>query len=81
MYPILLVPSEQEYRARALAQDEGIDKNVAIVSIEAFVALNIMELAMDEKKEFFAILQEIVHIYNRRLAEVETDLSLQIEVR
>lgn len=40
-----------------------------------------MELATEENKDFFAILQEIVHIYNRRLAEVETDLSLQIEVR
>ncbi len=40
-----------------------------------------MELATEENKDFFAILQEIVQIYNRRLAEVETDLSLQIEVR
>lgn len=81
LYPILLVPGEQEYRAKALAQDEGIDKNLTIASIELFVGLNIMELAKDENKDFFAILQEIVHIYNRRLAEVETDLSLQIEVR
>ena len=81
MSPILLVPSEQEYRAKALAQDEGIDKNLTITSIELFMALNIMELAMAENKDFFAILPEIVHIYNRRLAEVETDLSLQIEVR
>ncbi|MBE7472225.1 MAG: hypothetical protein DPW09_23335 [Anaerolineae bacterium] len=81
LQPILLVPGEQEYRAKSLAQDEGIDKDLAIVSIEAFVALNIMELATEENKDFFAILQEIVHIYNRRLAEVETDLSLQIEVR
>ncbi|NJN94330.1 MAG: DUF4928 family protein [Anaerolineales bacterium] len=81
LQPILLVPGEQEYRAKALAQDEGIDKDLAIVSIEAFVALNIMELATEENKDFFGILQEIVHIYNRRLAEVETDLSLQIEVR
>lgn len=79
-HPILLVPSEQEYRAIALAQDEGIDKEISIVSIESFLALNIIELATDENKDFFAILQEIVQIYNRRLVEVETDLSLQIEV-
>jgi hypothetical protein len=46
-HPILLVPGEQEYRAIALAQDEGIDKEVSIVSIETFVALNIIELATD----------------------------------
>jgi hypothetical protein len=80
-HPILLVPSEQEYRAKALAQDEGIDKDLTIISIEAFVAMNIIELATDENKDFFGILQDIIHIYNRRLAEVETDLSLQIEAR
>lgn len=81
LHPVLLVPSEQENRARILAQDEGIDKELTIFSIEDFVALNIIELATDENKDFFGILKEIVEIYNRRLAEVETDLSLQIEVR
>ncbi|MBI1927977.1 DUF4928 family protein [Candidatus Poribacteria bacterium] len=80
MHPILLVPGEQEYKATALAQDEGIDKELTIISIEDFVALNIIELATEENKDFFGILQDIVHIYNRRLAAVETDLSLQIEV-
>lgn len=81
LYPILLIPREQENRARILAQDEGIDKELAIISIEDFVALNIIELATEEGKDFFAVLKEIVEIYNRRLAEVETDLSLRIEVR
>jgi len=54
---------------------------LTIISIEDFVALNIIEQATEEDKDFFSVLQDIVHIYNRRLAEVETDLSLQIEVR
>lgn len=81
LLPILLIPGNQEYKATALAQDEGIDKELAIVSIEAFVAMNIIELATAENKDFFGVLQDIVQIYNRRLAEVETDLSLRIEVR
>lgn len=81
LYPILLVPHEQENKAKVLAQDEGIDKELTIISIEDFVALNIIELAIEENKDFFSILQEIVQIYNKRLAEVETDLSLQIQVR
>lgn len=81
LHPILLVPSEQENKARILAQDEGIDKELSIISIEAFVALNIMELATDEDKGFFDVLKEIVEIYNKRLEEVETDLSLKIQVR
>jgi hypothetical protein len=79
--PILLVPREQEYKAIALAEDEGIRLEITIISIEDFIALNIIELATEEGKNFFAVLQEIVAIYNSRLAEVETDLSLQIEVR
>lgn len=78
--PILLVPNEQENRARVLAQEEGIEKQMDIISIEGFIACNIIELAMQETKDFFTVLQEIVQIYNKRLAEVETDVSLQIEV-
>ena len=81
LHPVLLVPGEQENKARVLAQDEGIDKELSIISIENFVALNIIELATEENRDFFSVLQEIVQIYNQRLAEVETDLSLQIEVR
>lgn len=80
LHPILLVPAEQENKARILAQDEGIDKELSVISIEAFIALNIIELATDENKDFFGVLKEIVEIYNKRLAEVETDLSLQIQV-
>lgn len=81
LHPILLVPHEQENKARILAQDEGIDRNLTVISIEDFVALNIIEVATEENKDFFSVLKEIVEIYNKRLAEVETDLSLQIEVR
>jgi len=81
LYPILLTPNEQINKARILAQDEGIDKEMVVLSIEDFIALNIIELATESNKDFFTVLKEIVQIYNKRLAEVETDLSLQIEVR
>lgn len=81
LHPVLLVPREQEAKARVLAQVDGIDRELAIISIEDFVAFNIIELATEERRDFFVILKEIVEIYNRRLAEVETDLSLQIQVK
>ena len=81
LHPILLIPCEQKNKAQVLAQDEGIDRKLIIISIEDFVALNIIELATEESKDFFSVLKEIVEIYNTRLAEVETDLSLRIEVR
>lgn len=80
LHPILLVPRESETTARVLAKDEKVDKGLTIIAIESFVAANIIELATVENKDYFDVLQEIVQIYNRRLAEVETDLSLQIEV-
>ncbi len=79
-HPILLVPQDQEYKAFALADDEGIGERVSIVSIEDFLALNIIELSTGEGVDFFHVLQDIVAIYNRRLQQVETDLSLQIDV-
>lgn len=81
LQPILLVPREQENKTRIFSQDEGVDKDVAIISIENFVALNIIALAAEENKDSFSVLKEIVEIYNKRLSEVETDLSLRIEVR
>lgn len=80
-HPILLIPREQENKVRVLAQDEGIDQQLTIISIESFIGMNIIELATEENKDFFSVLKEIVEIYNSRLSEVETDLSLQIEVR
>lgn len=81
LQPILLVPREQELKARVLAQDEGVGGALMISSIEEFVAQNMIEVAIEENRDLFGILSEIVEIYNKRLAEVETDLSLRIEVR
>lgn len=81
LYPVLLVPREHENKAWVLAQDENLGRQLTIISIEDFVALNIIELATEESKDFFSVLKEIVEIYNKRLLEVETDLSLRIEVR
>lgn len=78
---MLLVPAEQGDKARILAQDEGVDKELSIISMETFITLNIIELATDENKDFLGVLNEIVEIYNRRLAIVESNPSLQIQVR
>lgn len=81
LQPILLIPSDQEGKARNFAQYEGIEKDLAIISIESFIATNIFEMATEEGKDLFSILKEIVETYNKRLSEVETDMSLLIEVR
>lgn len=78
--PILLVPRDKEANARAFAEDKSIDKLIAIVSIEDFLAMNVFELATEEDKDSFSVLADIIAIYNQRLKEVETDLSLQIDI-
>lgn len=78
--PILLVPRDKETNARAFAEDKSIDKLIAIVSIEDFLAMNVFELATEEDKDSFSVLADIIAIYNQRLREVETDFSLQIDI-
>lgn len=80
LHPILLVPRDQEDKATILAQEENIERDLVIISIENFVAMNIIELATEEHRDYFSVLQEIVGIYNERLEAVETDMSLRIEI-
>ncbi|MCL4504671.1 MAG: DUF4928 family protein [Chloroflexi bacterium] len=80
-HPVLLAPDKEINKARILAQEESIESEMTIVSIEDFVALNIIEMAIEEKKDFYSLLKEIIGIYNKRLSEVETDLSLQISIK
>ncbi|MGH8006166.1 MAG: DUF4928 family protein [Candidatus Binatia bacterium] len=80
LHPVLVTPCRQENKAQILAEVRRINKKLTIVSLEAVVSTIIIQLATEESKAFFSVLQEIVQIYNRRLAEVETDLSLQIQL-
>ncbi len=59
-HSFLLVPSEQIEKATVFAHEEGIERHLAILSIESFVATIIIGLAMDENKDLFSILTEIV---------------------
>jgi hypothetical protein len=80
-HPILLVPQEKKATALAFAEQEHLESQISIISIEDFVTVNIIEISSGEKRDFFQILQEIIDIYNKRLSEVETDMSLRIEVK
>lgn len=63
-----------------MAQEDELDRDITIIALEDFVAMNVIELATEENKEFINVLREIIDIYNRRLLEVETDVSLVIEI-
>lgn len=81
LHPFLLVPRDQVEKARYIAQDQAIEARVTIISIEDFVATNVIEMSKGEQRDFVSMLKKIVDRYNRRLAEVETDMSLKIELQ
>jgi hypothetical protein len=78
--PVLLLPRRFLDRARFRAEEVGIQDRITIWSIEDFVTQNIVEISLDRQEDFFAVLKTIIEEYNRRLEEVETDLSLKIEL-
>lgn len=80
-HPILLIPQEKKATAVAFAEQEHLENQISIISIEDFVTVNIIEISSGEKRDFFQTLQEIIEIYNKRLSEVETDMALRIEVK
>lgn len=81
LHPVLLVPRDQIERCTGLAQGLGIENQVTINAIEEFVSMNIIELSTGESTNFIETLKKIIDTYNLRLEEVETDLSLKIEIQ
>ena len=79
-HPVLLVPKRHVTKAQVYAEIAGISDRVSVMSIEDFITQNIIEIATQENEEFFVTLKRIIDEYNRRLAEVETDMSLKIEL-
>lgn len=81
LHPFLLIPRDQLEKARHLAEDQHVDSRLTIVAIEDFIAVNIIELSNGDQPRFAELLKLIVEKYNRRLEEVETDMSLRIEIQ
>lgn len=81
LHPVLLAPrGEPVEKARHLAEDKGVADRITIIAIEDFLALNIIEMSTGEQQAFVGVLKDIIKKYNTRLEEVETDMSLKIEV-
>ena len=78
--PYMIVPASEVEKARAYAEDEKILGRVAIVAIESFVGLNIVEMGEFRRDKVKAEIAGLLHEYNRRVAEVEADQSVQISI-
>ena len=74
-----LVPDKRLEGTRQIA-DSDLNSRVSVESIESFVAQNIEELSDFSSLEVAKNMRRLLKKYNERLAEVETDLSLQIKI-
>jgi hypothetical protein len=76
--PYLIVPASQMSKAEAYAEVEKVDDKTAIVSIEQFVGQNVDEMGEFAQTKTRIAIAALLNEYNRRVAEVENDQSLQI---
>ncbi|MHC4302230.1 MAG: DUF4928 family protein [Planctomycetota bacterium] len=77
---VLLVPDAKLNAARVLLETENIEAQVAAESVESFVGQNLSELAEFTTNKFSRKMGALLAEYNRRVAAVETDDSLQIVI-
>lgn len=77
---IVLVPDSKLAAARQLLETEGLESKVVAESLESFIGQNLSELAEFAPAKFAENLANLLAEYNRRVAEVETDESLMIEL-
>lgn len=77
---VLLVPESRLAAAREMARQQGILDRIMVESVESFVGQNVAELSEFRRDRLREGLAELLYVYNRRVAEVETDKSLLIEV-
>ncbi len=75
----LLVPDSILAGVRQISELET-GSRISVESIESFVSQNIEELSEFSSSQVAQNIKLLIAKYNERLSEVETDLSLQIEV-
>ena len=75
----LLVPDRILAGARQNA-DLQANGRISVEAIESLVSQNIEELSDFAGSRVSANIKLLIHMYNERIAEVETDLSLQIRI-
>ena len=78
--PMILTPAGKIEAARGLAENLGIHDSVTVRGIEEFVAGNVDEMAVYSAGAIQQQLRELLEAYNRRVAEVEPDQSLLVQI-
>ncbi len=79
-HPLIITLEEKIGAARVLAENIGVRDRVAVRGIEDLVAGSIVELARYSELETRRVLRQLFDTYNSRVAAVEPDPSLLVEV-
>jgi hypothetical protein len=78
--PVVVTLEDRVVAARQLADNAGVGDRVTIHSIEGFVGATIEALAGYDGPAMPDALRDLLETYNARVAAVEPDRSIQIEV-
>ena len=76
---LILLPARSVEGAR-LNADNVASGRIDVAAIESFVGFNVNEIAMFGKGASAQALRKLLEIYNSRVKDVETDLSLMIDI-
>ena len=79
LHVVLLVTNGHLLQARQIAESEFGDR-VAVESCESFIAVNVEELSEFSPGKFRGDFLRLLATYNARVREVESDLSLLVEI-
>ena len=78
--PRILTVEDRIGTARTLAENIGIEGRVSVSGIEEFLSRNIDAMASYSKAETRRVFRQLFDTYNSRVAAVEPDPSLLVEV-
>lgn len=76
--PIILTLAEGVTVAKVLASNAGLSGRIDIMDAEQFLAANLHELSLFKASAHRLTLEKLVEVYNRIIADNETDPSLRI---
>ena len=77
---ILLVPEKQLPLARLLAENLNLQERIGVQPIETFVGQNVEEISEFGQQSLAREFRRLLEKYNNRVAEIETDRSLLIDI-
>lgn len=78
--PVVVVPESKMAGAHQLAELAELGDRVDVLGLEAFVGLNIEEMATFRAADVRAGLRALLEAFNERISTIESNIALQIEI-